>query len=281
MKAIQTDQGVSGWIMERVARSMRIPQPELEKEAVAATPWTRRDIRKTVRGLMAQGRLMYTYELGTSFVCESYMGICRQGKMIVTVPPGHASPLNPGDEKIFMRLGAAFGSGRHPTTHMAVGAIEDILAPGGQKGFRPGEWVLDVGSGTGILALTALKLGMDKAVATDIDPCAVFDTRENAALNGMEHRLAVSDTPIPEIQGRFTLILGNLRLPTLIEAMPIFNQVLIRPGHMILTGIQTHEINVLKKRANEFGFECIERKSERKWACMIFLQKNHKELTNG
>ena len=78
---------------------------------------------------------------------------------------------------------------------------------------RPGQWVLDIGSGTGILGLAALCLGMDRAVATDIDPCAVFETRENAALNGLERKLTVSDTPIPEIQGRYGLVLANLRLP--------------------------------------------------------------------
>ncbi|SHJ56912.1 Ribosomal protein L11 methyltransferase (PrmA) [Desulfatibacillum alkenivorans DSM 16219] len=274
MKAIQTDLGAPQWILERVARAVRIPQPLLEKEAVGAALGSRMEIRRIIRDLLEDGRLMYTYELGTSFVCESYMGLTRLGRIIVVIPPLCSnSMLKPGEAEVVMRLGAAFGSGRHPTTRMAIAAIEDILAPQGRTRFRPGEWVLDVGSGTGILGLAALRLGMDKGVATDIDPCAVFDTRENAALNGMEHRLSVSDTPIPEIQGCFSLILANLRLPTLMEAMPVFDRVISRPGHMIVTGIQRHESDAMEERAREYGFECTGKKSENKWACMIFLQK--------
>ena len=131
MKAIQKteEDAARNWILERVALSVRIPQPLLEKEAAVAGLGNRRTVRGLVRALLEEGRLMYSYELGTSFVCGSYTGVSRIGNMIVAVPPRHKSPLNPGEVPVVMRLGAAFGSGRHPTTRMAILALEEVLAP--------------------------------------------------------------------------------------------------------------------------------------------------------
>ncbi|ACL05984.1 ribosomal L11 methyltransferase [Desulfatibacillum aliphaticivorans] len=281
MKAIQTtSQGMSEWIMERVARSMRIPQPELEKDAtVAGASWTRREIRKTVRALMEQGRLMYTYELGTSFLEENFSGASRLGFKIIAVPPGQIYRGSDEDVPLVMKQGASFGSGRHPTTRMAVKAIEQVLSP--DNPLRPQGSVLDAGTGTGVLALSALKLGMENALCTDIDPCALFETRENALLNGLENRVRVEDIPIPEIPGRYSLILANLRFPTLVEAMPVFTQTLIEPGWLIVSGIQVAEAGDMELEAKKHGFVSRNLMTEQKWACMIFLQENHKELTNG
>ncbi|MBI9073899.1 MAG: 50S ribosomal protein L11 methyltransferase [Desulfatibacillum sp.] len=266
-----TDLEASAWVMERVALAMRIPQLLLEREAVRDKPWTRREVRSTVRALVDQGRLMYTYELGTSFLEGCYSGVSRLGERIVTIPPTHSYKPRQGEVPVVMSQGASFGSGRHPTTRLAVRAIEQVLSPEGEVEPRPGKWVLDVGTGTGILALAALKLGMDKALCTDIDPCALFETRENARLNGLSDSLTASDIPISEIRGDFFLVLANLRLPTLLKAMPVFMRIITKPGFLIVSGIQVHETDTLEQCAQEHGFSLQDLRTEQKWASMIFF----------
>jgi ribosomal protein L11 methyltransferase len=108
-----------------------------------------------------------------------------------------------------MRPGAAFGLGDHPTTRLAIRAMAEALA-----GNVP-ESALDIGTGTGVLAIAAALLGARRVLAVDIDPCARAEAAANVAENELTARITVADTSIDRIQGDFSMVSANLRPPTL------------------------------------------------------------------
>ena len=115
-------------------------------------------------------------------------------------PDGIELVVDPGD---------AFGSGSHPTTRLCLEAMAPLV--------RGGDQVLDVGCGSGILAVAALRLGAAGAVGIDIDPAAVEASTAVAGANGVADRLRVSVRPLVEVDGRFDLVLANLLIPVIEE----------------------------------------------------------------
>lgn len=115
-------------------------------------------------------------------------------------PDGIELVVDPGD---------AFGSGSHPTTRLCLEAMAALV--------RGGDQVLDVGCGSGILAVAALRLGAAGAVGIDIDPAAVEASTAVAGANGVADRLRVSVRPLVEVDGRFDLVLANLLIPVIEE----------------------------------------------------------------
>ena len=126
----------------------------------------------------------------------------RAGHRLVVQPPGPRPP-GPGVD-VVVDPGRAFGHGAHPTTRLALEQIDARVARG--------ERVLDVGCGSGVLAVAALALGASSAVAVDVDPEARAATCANAARNGVADRLAVLDDAA--VTGRFDLVVQHAARPT-------------------------------------------------------------------
>ncbi len=133
----------------------------------------------------------------------------RVGRFLIA--PTWTQP-EPGADEVLIRIdpGLAFGTGAHPSTRLALLLLERHL--------RPGARVLDVGTGSGILAIAALKLGAASALATDIDAMAVRIAAENARLNGVDAALRVEMGSVPTA-GTFDLILANILAETLAELL--------------------------------------------------------------
>lgn len=144
----------------------------------------------------------------------------------VEFPPG-ASP----DAVTIVKIepGATFGMGDHPTTVLtALLMHERDLA-----GLR----VLDVGCGSGVLAVAACLLGAREAEGIDIAPAAIGTTEANAAANGVGERVTVSCTPLADVDGPFDLVLANILAPALIELAPDLRRVLAPGGSLVISGI--------------------------------------------
>ena len=139
------------------------------------------------------------------------------------------APVPAGMAEVVLDPGMAFGTGTHPTTALCLAVLSDLL------GARPGARVLDVGTGSGLLAIAARKLGAGRVVANDNDPAAVEVARENAARNGVE--LELTTAPVPAIAGPFDLVLANILANTLVELAPELAAALAPGGVVLLSGI--------------------------------------------
>jgi ribosomal protein L11 methyltransferase len=130
-----------------------------------------------------------------------------------------------------MRLdpGMAFGTGQHPTTLMCLGALEELL--------RPGMAVLDLGTGSAILALAAARLGATCVLALDIDPQAAAVARENVRLNGLEAVVQVEEGGLEQAaSAAFDLAMANISAPVIVEMAPALAQTLRPDGVLIVAG---------------------------------------------
>jgi ribosomal protein L11 methyltransferase len=130
--------------------------------------------------------------------------------------------------------GMAFGTGTHPTTHLCLEMVEDYLQPE----------VIDVGCGSGILSIAALKLGAKRALGVDIDPEALPSARENAVLNGVQDRLELGVGSLVEIRaGAFSmdkapLVLANILAPVLVKLLEEGLAEILAPGGiLVMAGI--------------------------------------------
>jgi ribosomal protein L11 methyltransferase len=137
----------------------------------------------------------------------------------------------PGAVEVVLDPGMAFGTGTHPTTSLCLGALSDLLDA------RPGASVLDVGTGSGLLAIAAKKLGAGRVAGNDNDPIAVRVARENAEANGVA--LTLTEAPLAEIEGRFDLVVANILANTLVELAPALAAKLSPGGVVLLSGILT------------------------------------------
>jgi ribosomal protein L11 methyltransferase len=148
---------------------------------------------------------------------------------LVVRPPWREHEASPGEEVLVLEPGRAFGTGLHETTAL----VAEVLAGEPLGGKR----VLDVGCGSGILSLTALKMGAAFARAVDVDPEAVAVTRENAERNGLARSLEVDATPAQALTERYPIVVANIECNTLVDLAEVLRARLEPGGLLVLSGI--------------------------------------------
>lgn len=156
---------------------------------------------------------------------------------------------------------AAWGTGLHPTTALMLLRMAE----------RPPEGaVLDVGTGTGILAVAALVLGAPRAVGTDVEPAALEAALTNARANGVQERLTVEGSAPEKVEGRFDLVLANIRAGPLTEMAAGLAARLAPKGRLYVSGVRAHEGAALEARFAQEGLRLEERTYARGWLCLAF-----------
>ena len=243
----------------------------LEKAAGHLLNMTRKQARAVVRRLVDAGQLSYSDRFGATVLERAYSGPVALSRRVWAVPPRSGFVPGSGEVAVLLEPGAAFGDGRHASTRLALAGIEhagDALPFGSVHSAA----MLDIGTGSGILAIAALKMGVDRAVGTDNDPCALFEARENAWMNGVAERFRVTRDYFGDIPERFDLVAANLRMPTLVaEAATVAGRV--RPGgYAVLAGIKTDEQEALSARYSACGLVERWRGARREWAAMVFVR---------
>jgi ribosomal protein L11 methyltransferase len=188
----------------------------------------------------------------------------RVGNRFVVKPPWEKWTAEPDDLVIDISPKMAFGTGSHETTRLCMEMLERHL--------RPGMTVLDVGTGSGILAVAALKLGAASALGLDVEEESVENAAENAGLNGVAERFDVRlgsvDNPGEAApQGRaFDLILANIDRRTLVPMIPEFPRIAAPGAILILSGILIEEQGMVLDLIEKPPFRLIEKREMKEWA---------------
>ncbi|MEA2114512.1 MAG: 50S ribosomal protein L11 methyltransferase, partial [Thermodesulfobacteriota bacterium] len=150
---------------------------------------------------------------------------------LVIKPSWESYEPGPDEQVIEMDPGMAFGTGRHASTKLALKLIHDSFQN------NPPKNVLDVGTGTGILAMAAMLFGAEQVVAIDNDPEAVRVATENIANNNLQHKINTSATELAGIRGRFDLVCANIVHDVLVDMAPAIARSLSPGGRLVLAGI--------------------------------------------
>jgi len=171
---------------------------------------------------------------------------------------------------INLAQGASFGTGQHPTTRLAVKGIDYTLKECGHFKEKKKVCLLDVGTGSGILVIAAVLLGIKKGIAIDIDPCAIAEAGENIKINGLEDRIDICDRAFEKIDRVFSMVTANLRYPTIKRMLPYMYETVHKKGFLVLSGIKTDEIKELLDIYQGKGFLCRWKEVEQDWAGVVF-----------
>lgn len=265
-------------IMDIVSNSsVKLTQRDLEKQ-VSQECLPKKHIKLAIKYLVENNELVYTNIYGRSFLEKSFNKPVRISKRIVLKPPGVSYLPEPDDVVIEIQQGASFGTGRHPSTRLAVMGTEYVFQKDRLLSSGEDTHALDIGTGTGVLAIAAVLMGMKKAVGTDTDPCAVAEARENVRINRLEDRIKIYNQDVipfhsqalaKEQKKRFSLILANLRFPTLKGLHPQLAEITEPEGYIVISGIKTNEVTSLLNVYSENCFENIWNKKEKGWACLV------------
>ena len=183
------------------------------------------------------------------------------GERLVIVPSWIAYEAQPGEVIIHLDPGMAFGTGIHPTTRLCLEVLERIVTPGAH--------VLDVGTGSGILAIAAAKLGA-RVHAIDIDPRAVSVARDNIEANGVTAHVTLAAGSIEDIQeASFDIIVANIIADTIIDILPRVTERLRPQGVFIASGIIEGRLEDVRLAWIANGLVVTETRQEDEWCCVI------------
>jgi ribosomal protein L11 methyltransferase len=164
---------------------------------------------------------------------KAHFPVLRVGRRLVVKPTWRRHRAAPDDVVLALDPGMAFGTGLHPTTRLCLAAIERLAEDGRIARRR----VLDVGCGSGILAIAAARLGANQVVGLDTDPIAVEASTANARRNRVSRRLRARLGTLPSGAGPFDVVLANLIASLLVRLAPALHDELTPGGTLLASGI--------------------------------------------
>jgi len=187
----------------------------------------------------------------------------RVGRHIVVKPTWRDYAPESGDMVVEIDPGMAFGTGTHPTTRLCIGLIEDYL--------RPGDAVLDVGTGSGILLLAAAKLGAGLLVGLDIDEVAVEIAAANLALNRITaDRFLLARGTISRAPARvYPMVVANILSEVIVALIPDAARLLAPAGVLIASGIIAKNAPAVIDALTAAGLEVIEERRQEDWVALV------------
>jgi ribosomal protein L11 methyltransferase len=260
---------VINFIREAERRQTPVSLATAIAKALSISP---HQVRAAIKALLQDQHLIYSYEMGSSYLRENTLGPWSPIPGFWMVPPD-IDPANwedAGEIVISMGGGAAFGSEGHPTTRLGLQALYELLGRGCTAIQGRG---LDIGSGSGILALAAVKMGCTSVLALDRDPCARHETQANIRLNHLEDVIRIDQRTLDRIDEGFDLIMANLRFPTLKEVAIWAGSHLHAQGVLVVSGLLREELDRLKSNFASQGFESIWEGVEKRWAAGCFKMR--------
>jgi len=262
-------------ILNEVSESRKKLTPqELEKRLSQQLAAPRAAVKETIRHLVDDCELTYTYQYGCSFLEKAFNRAVHISKRVVLKPPDVHYTSESDEVVVNIQAGAAFGSGEHPTTRLAIRGIEQALSCNAFLIDKDDLQALDIGTGSGVLAITAVLLGVKRVVGLDIESCARTEALKNVQLNNLENRIEIHDRNVENIARKFELIMANLRYPTLKRLGPHLAEITATGGAVVVSGVKTDEVYSLLNRYKEMHFECTWKEVEKDWVGLVFKRQN-------
>ena len=246
---------------------LRLTPSDLERTIRRRYPSSqRKDIRMAIRDLVSQGKLAYTQHHSTTHLELNYNRPVYVGNRIVLTPSRLTTQTDSDRVNIKINDGTAFGAGDHPTTRMILQALDHLLQGVGEV---PAWRALDIGTGTGVLAIAAAMLGIPRVDAVDIEPAACHEAKKNVMLNKVAHCVQISDKSLDHFYGvKYDLILANLRPPTIIELIPTMKALSATSSKWILSGCRLDECERLKTYLPKPSYRVIWQADRTGWAAL-------------
>lgn len=229
------------WYLSRISKDMPAPIPEPSYRPIQDEDWMA-SWKQHYRPIPIGKRLR---------ILPAWIEDPQDGRLAVKIDPS-----------------MAFGTGTHPTTQLCMELLEDTV--------RPGQPVIDVGCGSGILSIGALKLGASKALAVDIDNAAIISTRENAQANAVLDSIETGIGSVAEVkQGQFSirrapLVLANILAPVIIRLFDAGLADLLEPGgKMVLSGILDTQAEDVVQAAAAKGLRRADQRQINDWVAIV------------
>jgi ribosomal protein L11 methyltransferase len=195
---------------------------------------------------------------------KAHFPVLRVGRRLVIKPTWRRHRRADGDVVLALDPGMAFGTGLHPTTRLCLAGVEGIA----DRGLIDGARVLDVGCGSGILAIAALKLGAATALGVDTDPIAIEATTANAARNRLARRIRAREGSLPTGAGPFDVVLANLIAGLLVPLAPLLRDELRPGGALLASGIFIDREADVSRAFEAAGLQVVGRSVEGEWVAL-------------
>ena len=250
--------------LEERDQTTLVPDAEFGGSVVIAAFADEASARHALREMQNEYEADIVYVPRANWATEWRRGFSAQriGRRLLLHPSWERAESKPGDVVLTIDPENAFGSGDHETTRLVLQVLDERVVGG--------ERVLDVGCGSGVLSIAALRLGAASAIATDIDEDSVIVTARNAELNGVAPALRASTQPLAEVDGVFDIVLANIETRVLIHMADDLRERLTPAGLLVLSGILRSERDELLEAYAPMELEhCLE---EGDWcACVLRL----------
>lgn len=277
LAAVWNEYAYGGAVIEQVVT------PEQGETLDAARPFTVRAFllqdetldekrRAIERAVWAFGMLRPVGELQVRELAEEdyaqawkkFYTILHVGARTVIKPSWLKYAPQPGEIVIELDPGMAFGTGLHPTTRLCLAALEKYVSPGDE--------ILDVGTGSGILAIASAKLGARWVDARDIDPIAVETAHKNAAASDLSDKIQVTRSSVTiEAQAHlYDMVVANIFADTIAELAPAIVQHLKSTGIVIASGILVERAHLVEDAMRAQNMTLTEKQQEDDWLVMVY-----------
>ena len=195
---------------------------------------------------------------------KAHFPVLRVGQRIVIKPTWLSHAAGPDDVILDLDPGMAFGTGLHPTTRLCLASLETLADRGALASAR----VLDVGCGSGILAIAAAKLGAASVVGVDTDPIAIEATTANAARNGLADRIEAHVGSLPSGRAPSDLVLANLIASVLIALAGGLRDELKPGGLLLASGIFVDREGEVRRALDDVGIDVEAQSTEGDWIAL-------------
>ena len=185
-----------------------------------------------------------------------------RGEVLIRAPFHQEHPDYRGME-VIIQPKMSFGTGHHSTTQLMIESLLD--------GEVEGKHLLDMGSGTGVLAIVAAKLGAENVLAVEIDDMAEESVRENIELNGVAEKVESICGDARAINGRkFDIVLANINRNILLADMEAYDKTLDIGGRLVMSGFLEEDVEILVQKATSLGYKLINHRTNEGWQALEF-----------